>query len=138
MNIMLNNDYNVKRHDYTVKQYEINVKQHDYNVMRHYYTVKPHKYNVKRHDCTVKQHYSNFTWHDYNFSCCSKCRQHIKYISPRTVSKCQMSGKICFMLLQISSNLFLLTFIRKNFFFICKSCQGDHNIVIMPLNIIII
>ena len=49
-----------------------------------------------------------------------------------------MSSKICFMLFQISSNLFLLTFIKKNFFFICKSCQDDHNIVIMPLNIIII
>ncbi len=48
-----------------------------------------------------------------------------------------MSSKICFMLLQISSKLFLLTFI-KNIFFICKSCQDDHNIVIMPLNIIII
>jgi len=41
------------------------------------------------------------------------------------------------MLLQISSNLFLPTFIKNNFF-ICKSCQDDPNIVIMPLNIIII
>jgi hypothetical protein len=43
-----------------------------------------------------------------------------------------MSSKICFMLLQISSNLFLITFIKNNFF-ICKSCQDDHNIVIMPV-----
>ena len=48
-----------------------------------------------------------------------------------------MSSKICFMLLQISSNLFLPKFIKNNFF-ICKSCQDDPNIVIMPLNIIII
>ncbi len=48
-----------------------------------------------------------------------------------------MSSKICFMLLQISSNLFLPTFIKNNCF-ICKSCQDDPNIVIMPLNIIII
>ncbi len=113
-------DYNVKRHDYTVKRHEFNVKQHGYNVMQHYYTVKRHNYNVKWHDYTVKQHYSNFTWHDYNFSCYIKCRKHIKYITPRTVSKCQMSSKICFMLLQISSNLFLLKIYKEQFFLFAK------------------
>ncbi len=47
-----------------------------------------------------------------------------------------MSSKICFNLLQISSHLFLLTFIKNNFF-ISKSCQDDPNITIMPLNMIL-
>ena len=48
-----------------------------------------------------------------------------------------MSSTICFILLQILSDLLLLTFIKNNFFYL-KSWQDDPNIIIMPLNIIII
>ncbi len=76
--------------------------------MRHDYTVRRHDYNDKRNDYNVMRH-------EYNVKC------QVKFFHAIADFK-----------------QFVFANIYKEQFFICKSCQDDHNIVIMPHNVIII